>query len=262
MARYDSIELMQISELAAQLQSVGFTDKQARVYVAALFLGPSAVQKIASQAEINRATAYVILDELAKMGLVSESQEGKKTVYVAEPPEAIGRYLDKQKNEIVSRSDELKNLMPKLRETSRATDGDEAPQVRFYKGQDGSEQLSRELLRKAKKGDVLYSVVNYDKVLKESKTDSNTTGSIRVKKGIKAQTIYYSRDTVLKAKNKNLVKYTKVNKDFLAEINLYPTKASFITYSGDKTAGVLIDSPKIVETLRQLFELAEKNNRQ
>ncbi len=252
---------MQISELAAQLQSVGFTDKQARVYVAALFLGPSAVQKIASQAEINRATAYVILDELAKMGLVSESQEGKKTVYVAEPPEAIGRYLDKQKNEIISRSDELKNLLPKLRETSRATDGDDAPQVRFYKGLEGSNQLSQELIRKAKKGDVLYSVGNYDEA---KKGDASMSGANRrIKKGIYAETIYYSRDTKLSAQKKSLVKkLTRVDKEFQAEINLYPNRASFITYAGDKTVGVLIESPKIVETLRQLFELAEKNNRQ
>lgn len=252
---------MQISELAAQLQSVGFTDKQARVYVAALFLGPSAVQKIASQAEVNRATAYVILDELATMGLVSESQEGKKTVYVAEPPEAISRYLEKQKSEITARSDELKNLMPKLRETSRATDGDDAPQVRFYKGLEGSNQLSQELIRKAKKTDILYSVVNYDQAVK---ADPTTPGAgRRIKKGIVAETIYYSKETELAAQKKSLIKkLTRVDKEFQAEINLYPNRASFITYAGEKSVGVLIESPKIVETLRQLFELAENNKRQ
>ncbi len=252
---------MQITELAAQLQSVGFSEKQARVYVAALFLGPSAVQKISQQAEINRATTYVILEELAKMGLVSESQEGKKTVYVAEPPEAIARYLEKQKNDINSRSEELKNLMPKLRETSRATDGDDAPQVRFYKGLEGSNQLSQELIRKAKKDDVIYSVVNYDEAIK---ADPSSTGvSRRIKKGITAETIYYSKETELTAQKKSLIKkLTRVDKEFQAEINLYPNRASFITYAGEKSVGVLIESPKIVETLRQLFELAEKNKRQ
>jgi len=251
---------MQITELAAKLQSVGFSQKQARVYVAALFLGPSAVQKIAEQAEINRATAYVILDELAKMGLVSESTQGKKTVFVAEPPEAIERYLETQQKEIASRRDELKDLLPNLRETSRATDGEEAPMVRFYKGLNGSEQLSKELLRKAKKGDTIYGLVNYDEVLKAD--PAVAPAKTRVKKGIKAKVLYYSKDNTLSSDPKALRRAQKVDKNFSAEINLYPTKASFITYAGEQTVGILVESPKIVETLRQLFELASQNKRQ
>ena len=51
---------MQIANLAKKLEAVGLTEKQAKVYVAALFLGPAAVQRIAEQAEVNRATTYVI----------------------------------------------------------------------------------------------------------------------------------------------------------------------------------------------------------
>jgi sugar-specific transcriptional regulator TrmB len=252
---------MQIIELAAKLQSVGFSNKQARVYVAALFLGPSSVQKISQQAEINRATTYVILDELAKMGLVSESTEGKKTVFVAEPPEAIERYLATQQQDIATRRDELKDLMPSLRETSRSTDAEDSPQVRFYKGLEGSEQLSRDLLRKAKKGDTIYAVVNYDEAIK---ADPNTSLSkVRVKKGIASKVLYSSKTAELKKNPKTLLnQVVKADKDFKAEINLYPTKASFITYSDEQTVGILIESPKIVETLRQLFEIASKNNRQ
>lgn len=251
---------MQIAELATKLESVGFTQKQARVYVAALFLGPSAVQKIAEQAEINRATTYVILDELAKMGLVAESTEGKKTVFVAEPPEAVERYLEVQHNEISVRRQELKDLMPNLRETSRSTDAEDAPMVRFYKGLKGSEQLSKELLRKAKKDDTIYAIVNYDEVLKADPTI--TPAKTRVKKGIKSKVLYYSQDNTLESDSKALRSTKKVDKNFSAEINLYSTKASFITYAGDQTVGILIESPKIVETLRQLFELASQNNRQ
>src|SRR5665647_1274883 len=89
--------IMQIIEMAAKLQSIGLTDKESRVYVAALFLGPSSVQKIAEQAGINRPTAYDILDQLGDYGLMSQSIENKKSVYVAEGPDAIERWLDHEK---------------------------------------------------------------------------------------------------------------------------------------------------------------------
>src|SRR3954471_4470510 len=105
---------MQIQELAAKLQPLGLADKEARVYVAALFLGPSSVQKIANQADVNRATAYVILDQLADLGLVSQSTEGKKTVYIAEGPEALGNLFERQQDLIKERRHQLQQLLPEL----------------------------------------------------------------------------------------------------------------------------------------------------
>src|SRR5207237_1430742 len=40
---------MQIEQLATKLESLGLSDKEAKVYVANLFLGPAPVQKIAEQ---------------------------------------------------------------------------------------------------------------------------------------------------------------------------------------------------------------------
>src|SRR4051812_15857722 len=111
---------MQIQELAAQLQQLGLNDKEARVYVAALFLGPSSVQKISEQADINRATAYVILDQLADPGLLRQSQEGKKTVFVAEPPEALEQLSERQQDLIKEPRHQLQRMMPELSEVSRS----------------------------------------------------------------------------------------------------------------------------------------------
>lgn len=243
---------MQILELASKLQSVGLTDKHAKVYVAGLFLGSSSVQKIAQQADVNRATAYVILDELEEMGLVSESTEGKKTVYVAEPPEAIDRMLDSMQKGIQARKDELKDLMPQLKNTARA-EGSETPVVRFYKGEKGSEELSRYLLRKAKKGDEIYCLYDIDE---DDKVNHGITPNARVKKGIKAKLLYHSDVRELTNDKKWLRESKRINRDIPAEINLYTDKASLITYDGKNTVGVLIESRQIVKALRQLFEEA------
>ena len=144
---------MQLINLAKKLESVGLTEKQAKVYVAALFLGPSAVQRIGEQAEVNRATTYVILAELAEMGLVSETNEGKKTLFVAEPPEAIERYLNGFEKEISIRKEELKKSLKGLKDISRA-EASEAPVVRFFKGPEATSAVSDYLRRKAKKDEI------------------------------------------------------------------------------------------------------------
>ena len=126
------IVVMQIASLAKKLEDVGLTDKQARVYVAALFLGAATVKRIGEQAEVNRATTYVILDELSDMGLVSETNEKKKTLYVAEPPEAIDRYLNYLEKDIQERKQKLKIATQSLEGVSRIENID-APVVRFLK---------------------------------------------------------------------------------------------------------------------------------
>ncbi|MBI2798106.1 helix-turn-helix domain-containing protein [Candidatus Saccharibacteria bacterium] len=109
-------------ELAAQLQNISLTDKQARVYIASLSLGPNSAQNIAKAADVNRATTYVIIEELMGMGLVTQSEKSKRTVFVAAPPSAIKQYLEDVKTDLQNKIDELEKLQPQLEKLSTPTD--------------------------------------------------------------------------------------------------------------------------------------------
>ncbi len=252
---------MQIIELAAKLQSVGLTDKQARVYVAALFLGSASAQKIAQQSEVNRATTYVILDELAEMGLVSQSTEGKKTVFVAEPPEALDRYLDSQKSSIETKKSELKSLMPALKKQEHGESSD-APVVRFYKGMDGINSSLADARRKAKRGTTIYAMSNYDEVIKVVPDIFNTSPKSRLKKKLSSKLIYSYKDEI--PSDNSILRETKRSKQPIkADINLYEDSALLVTY-GENTptiTGIIIESEPIVQALRQLFEMAWNNKK-
>src|SRR4051812_25054594 len=80
-------------ELIASIEDLGLSQKEARVYLANLMLGPATVQKIADQSGIKRVTTYVILESLNNLGLVSQSTKGKKTYFVAEEPSHLRRLL-------------------------------------------------------------------------------------------------------------------------------------------------------------------------
>lgn len=251
---------MQITELAAKVQMLGLSDKEAKVYVAALFLGPASVQKIAEQADINRATAYVILEQLGELGLVAQSTEGKKTVFVAEGPETLARLFDLQMEAVKARRRELEAILPELKSAQRA-DTNKAPVVRFYKGQEGVQSLVGELQRNIKPGSEVYTMSNYDEVEKVVPELFKSNPAKRVKKKVSSKVFYsYSKDIPTDAK---LMRQTvKVEDPIKADIALLEDWASFCTYSGKDSLGVLIESAEIVGALRQLFELAWKREHQ
>jgi sugar-specific transcriptional regulator TrmB len=249
---------MQIQELAAKLQPLGLSEKESRVYIAALFLGPSSVQKISQQADVNRATAYVILDQLAALGLVSQSQQGKKTVFIAEPPESLERIFEHQRNVINEREKELKAILPELQQHERVTN-DKAPVVRFYKGIDGVRSVSAENRRHARPNSTVYGMVNYDKAARLFPKVIKSAPASRLNKKISSKVIYsYSKGSI-ESDSKLLRDTKKSDQPIIADIALYEDRASFATY--DQVVGIVIESKEIVAALRQLFDLAWKNQK-
>ncbi len=245
---------MQITELAAKVQALGLSDKEAKVYVASLFLGPASVQKIAEQADVNRATAYVILDQLADLGLVSQSTEGKKTVFVAEGPEALRHLFDRQIEQVEERRKDLDTLLPELQQNQRA-ESDSAPVVRFYKGQGGANALLTEITRKTPANSEIYGLMDADEVVKTVPDAFKANPQRRLKKKISSKIIYsYHKEIPTDAK---LLRETrKVKQSIKADICLHDGIASFSTYEGKNSIGVIIESAEIVGALRQLFEMA------
>lgn len=245
---------MQITNLAKRLELAGLSEKQALVYVAALFLGPAAVQRIAEQSGVNRATTYVILAELAEMGMVSETTEGKKTVYVAEPPEAIERHLNSLEKDIEARKDELKKSMKELKEVSRVEVAD-APVVRFFKGPEAISAMEAYSKRKARSNEVVYSLVDIDEVMKIYPDILQSGPARRKKKNIQSK-VFVSGNQDVATDLKTGRETKKMNEKAKGDVSIYDDRMTILSYRGDDSTGVIIESKEVVAVMRQLFELA------
>jgi len=84
-------------QLEKDLQQIGLSEKEAKVYLASLELGPSTAQTIAAKATVNRPTTYVMIESLIKRGLMSSFQKGKKRFFVAGKPTQLLYLLDAKK---------------------------------------------------------------------------------------------------------------------------------------------------------------------
>ena len=124
-----------MDELKKELEHLGLSDKEARVYLAALEMGPSPVQDISHKAHVNRATTYVMIESLAARGLMSTFQKGKKRFYVSESPDRLMSIIQVKQKELAEKEFELEKVMPMLVNLYNAEGA--KPQIRYLEGHEG-----------------------------------------------------------------------------------------------------------------------------
>ena len=149
-----------IAALIGDLVRIGFTDKEAKVYVLALERGKTSAHELAAAAGMARASTYDVLEALSRKGLMTPYVVDGQRRYLAEPPERVLSILHVQRREVDERIGELEHLMPKLL-AIRNAEG-EKPRIRYIEGLDGLRAMQREY--EARGGDILQ-IVGYDAFL-------------------------------------------------------------------------------------------------
>jgi sugar-specific transcriptional regulator TrmB len=119
------------------LNKLGLSDKQAIIYLTLLELGEAKITDVAKKSNLKRPTVYLVIEELALLGLVSMIVNGKKKIYSAVHPKRIGELLDFRKNQ-------FQNILPDL--INIYGSGNRQPKIQFFEGADGVRQLYREVL--------------------------------------------------------------------------------------------------------------------
>ncbi len=121
-----------MENLIEQLKNLNLSDKEARVYLSLLELGPSTPYKIAKRARLKRPTAYVIAEELVEKGLIIQVTGEKNKLYMARSPEA---YFEDVENKFRTAKRALPELMALQRKTS------EKPNILYFEGVEGIKQV-------------------------------------------------------------------------------------------------------------------------
>lgn len=120
-----------MEHLLEPLKNLGLSEKEAKIYLALLQLGPATPYQIAKKAEIKRPTAYVIAEELVEKGLIVHVPGEDKRRYIARTPDAF----------IEERAEKLqaaRAILPELRSFQKGTA--EKPSIMYYEGIEGIRQ--------------------------------------------------------------------------------------------------------------------------
>lgn len=96
------------------LRILGFPEKESKVYLACLCIGPASAKQISEKAGVKRPTVYVSLQTLRNKGLICTAKNGKKVCFVAQHPNNIIIILEEQKKAAELKLRLFKELLPDL----------------------------------------------------------------------------------------------------------------------------------------------------
>jgi sugar-specific transcriptional regulator TrmB len=249
-------------DLIKQVEDLGLSNKEARVYIANLMLGPAGVQQIADISGIKRVTTYVILESLVNLGLVSQTTHAKKTLFNAESPSNLSRLLEKRAQSLSDQRHQLEELLPQLK--SLKVLSTDAPSVKFYDGPEGIQSNNKAFFEKARKDNVdcIYGVSNLDLLYQYFPfIEDQGANPDRVSTGIPSKFLYTAAkgpimEATDKVKNRES-RFVPSDKYMLeCDISIAGNTAVLLALSPSKAIGVTIESEQISRGLKSLFDLA------
>ncbi|HUC86775.1 MAG TPA: helix-turn-helix domain-containing protein [Candidatus Saccharimonadales bacterium] len=251
-------------ELISQIEELGLSNKEARVYTANLMLGPAGVQQIADASGIKRVTTYVILESLVNLGLVSQTSKTKKTLFNAESPENLRRLLEKREQSVQDQKHQLEELLPQL--DSLKTLPKDAPGVKFYDSGEGIRTVMKTFIAEARQKGInkIYGMSNIEQLYEFfPEIEAADANPDRLAAGIASQYIYTSKkgpifkELDLDAKrnrNSRFVPYDKY--PLKGDMTIVGDSIAMLSLSGARPMGVVIESKELSQAMRTLFELA------
>jgi sugar-specific transcriptional regulator TrmB len=253
------------SNVLNSLIDLGFTDYEAKVYLACLELGKGSVTQISKKAGLNRTTGYDILERLSVRGLINMAlAKGKKRLYSTMPPGRIKQYIEGRKNLYEKRLQKLDKTLPGLQLLYKDTEL--KPVIKIVEGEEAIKKMANQELDTK---DVIYSFTNLENYAEMYDEMGQQRLRERRRRGIKEKCLSidgkYARDWYNKTYGgkKKLQEYTEYR--WLKNEKKYDTAGEVIIFD-DKVIGVLsktsdnvsfeIQSKTFANFLKILFEIA------
>jgi sugar-specific transcriptional regulator TrmB len=241
------------------LQDLGLTKSQALVYLKLIEKGELSPPMVAKYTNETRSNAYMILQKLEDTGLVEKLEKTKKITYQPLNPVALERLAEEKRINASKVENQLKLAMPQA--LSYFYSFTEKPGIRLLQGLDGLKEIYKDTLRtrqdiyfmRTPSADKDYLGDEYFVQYKKKRAELGITTHAYT------TDIPPARRASTHDKTNKMIRTWMKQEDYNApvEINVYGDKVAFLSY-GEELMGVIIQSPTIAESMRQMFRLIKK----
>jgi len=231
-------------ELEKNLEQLGLSEKEAKVYLALLQLGSGSVYAVAKKAETKRPTTYLILEEIRKKRLATLLDHKENIIYSAESPEKLLEEQEKKQKLIKEKIPELMAIYNTKKEK---------PKVKFYQGAKEIIELYNNIF-KEKMVYMYGSIAAISPAVKEMvKINWHTLGKNNVLELLEndEESIKYAKDYSTET---HKIKIIPKEFRFPTDNMIYGNKLALFSYK-DEPSGVVIEDSDVVTTYKSMFEI-------
>jgi len=229
----------------------GFTDKEAKIYLAVLEMGEATFTDVATRTRLKRSTVYSVVEELARRGLLSVQERRAIKRISALPPQALVERFRRA-------SSLAEGALPALLEMAYASPL--KPRIRFYEGLEGIKEVILEVntVRNVESGMIF---TDYSRMPKEvfdlirktvpHRRDAKNFLHIIVPPNSRNLQVQLEEECLHYAEHR-IADFPM--KDYPLELTLFGnTKVGFLSFQKHELFAVVVDSQAIYQTLKNLF---------
>jgi len=236
--------------LQKDLLEAGLSENEAGIYLAALELGETTVSRLAKKAGIKRTSTYLVIETLKDKGLLTSIKKESASVFFAEDPRKLHLMLEEKRNKI-------DKIMPQLLAFSNLID--KKPEIRYFEGQEGIKDVYRDSL-KYPNCEILTWYSETFSTHFDEKFFLEEYIPKRLKRKIPVRALLTDSEFIrdwIKNDQQHLRRTKLISKESYKvsiELNIYgDNKIGVISY--EEQFGIIIESKKIHESLKSIFEL-------
>ena len=235
-----------------ELQDLGLTEGESKVYEAMLVIGPSKVGPIVKKSGIAYSNIYEVLDRLIEKGLASFVTREKTKVFQAVEPHRIFDFLEKQEMKVLENKKMLGAILPRIKGLASST---EPLDVEIFEGLKGLRTAYDRLLEGSTSKEVeKFFYVHEERYLETvlnfyAKLGPSLKKSKAVIRGISSRAYTKSR----LSKTPEFITSRWVPFPVPGNIDMFRDRVLIVTW-GEKPVGILIHSKAVATYFQRYFD--------
>jgi sugar-specific transcriptional regulator TrmB len=239
------------------LEDIGLTNVQARTYKTLIEYGTSTAPAIAKRTNESRSNTYKILDRLCELGLASKDNSLTKICYTPSSPAVLEQFIQTQTSQLHGRERKLQAGLPDMLDYFFAHS--EQASIRYFQGKTGIQQIFTDML---KTGQTIYLLRSPSDVAFYDEAFFADFRKRRARLGIQTYALTPDvpsavHDPVIDQQNRFIRTWMPADAyDGSVEWDIYGNKVALISY-GQEAMGIIIESPKIADSFKQMFSLLQ-----
>lgn len=257
------------------IQSLGFNESEAKMYLALLELGTAKVSKVTERAGLGRTLGYHIMDKLLEYGIVEEVKSPGSPIihYVAKHPEHLAKHVS---HEAIKWEETVNELKERLPEFIDVYTNEDRPVVRFYDNVAGLKKSMQRILDK--RPNELLNIMNFSATVHNDEYQAfkqefyDRRKEIGIKSRILMVDTWKNRKLFQDLSDRNDGWYEKENYRWITLdempaivkqqkfglINIYEDTTLISVFQKNKFFAIEIDNKPITNLVKLLFEYAWK----